>query len=105
MLDGPEATFRVTVRGRFAALSDQARAYLVGARAEHDIFKSAYTAEGTFTYDDRIDFFNLRYEMRAADADAASVIGLDEAAAFLGTMKFAYRDLKVNAVDMSAIWA
>ena len=62
---------RVTVRGRFHQLTDEARRYLVTAQPEHDIFVSAFTAEGTFTYDERIAFFNLRYEIRGADDDAA----------------------------------
>ncbi|CAB4886542.1 unannotated protein [freshwater metagenome] len=100
--------YRVTVRGRFGALSDEARRYLVGAQGEHDILVSAYTPEGTFTYDARIDFFNLRYEVRVGGADphtVASNQALGEAATFLRTMGFTHRDLKVTVVDMSAIMA
>jgi hypothetical protein len=100
--------FRVTVRGRFGDLSQAVRRYLVSAQAEHDIFLSGYTAEGTFTYDARIDFFNLRYEVRV-DGDrpdeSASGHALREAETFLRTMQFDYRDLKVSVVDMSAMWA
>lgn len=99
-----DRTFRVTVRGRFHELSERSRAYLESARAEHDIFVSAYTPEGSLTYDDRIDFFNLRYECRADDADAAGVESLEEAERFLTTMKFGYRDLRVDVVDLSAMW-
>jgi hypothetical protein len=97
-------TFRVTIRGRFHELSDHASAYLQRARAEHDIFESAYTPEGSLTYDDRIDFFNLRYECRAGDHDAAAVECLEEAERFLDTMQFGYRDLRVNVVDLTAMW-
>lgn len=99
--------FRVTVRGRFDALSEQARAYLVAGKDEHSIFLSGYTEEGTFTYDERIDFFNLRYEVRLGGADAATTAGehaRDEARTFLRTMGFGHRDLKVEVVDMSAMW-
>jgi hypothetical protein len=95
---------RVTVRGRFRNLDERARQYLVRAQPEHDIFVAAYTAEGTFTYDDRIQFFNLRYEVRAASADDAAVAGELEAEAFLRTMGFGHGDLKVDVVDVSAIW-
>lgn len=108
LLVGDERVFRVTVRGRFHELTESARRYLVGAQVEHDIFVSAYTPEGTFTYDARIDFFNLRYELRVggeAPADDAGVLALAEAEAFLRTMGFGCRDLKVEVVDMSAIWA
>ena len=99
-----ERTFRVTVRGRFHELSERSRAYLQGARAEHDIFVSAYTQEGSLTYDDRIDFFNLRYECRASDSDSAAIECLEEAERFLATMQFTHRDLRVNVVDLSAMW-
>jgi len=99
-----ERVHRVTVRGRFRDLDDKARQYLVRAQPEHDVFVSAFTPEGTFTYDDRIQFFNLRYEVRAADSDEAAVVGEVEAEAFLRTMGFGHGDLKVDVVDVSAIW-
>ena len=103
-----ERVFRVTVRGQFADLTDEARRYLSGAQAEHDIFVSAYTPEGTFTYDSRILFFNLRYELRSAAADAStqvSAAALKEAELFLRTMKFGHKKLRVTEVaDATAIW-
>ena len=106
--DAGDRVFRVTVRGRFRDLSDEARRYLVGAQAEHDIFQSAYSSEGTFTYDAKIDFFNLRYETRPGGAnpdESAAAHGLREAETFLRTLRLGYRDLKVDVVDMSAVWA
>jgi hypothetical protein len=104
-----ERVYRVTVRGRFGELTDQARRYLTGAQAEHDLFVSAYTVEGTFTYDTRIAFFNLRYEVRLPSAtateQAAGERGLAEAEAFLRTMGFPHRGLKVGVVDATAMWA
>ena len=100
--------FRVTVRGQFHHLTDQARRYLAGAQAEHDIFLSAYTAEGTFTYDTRLQFFNLRYEVRLpSDAPAAEAGegGLREAGEFLRTMGFGHHRLKVDVVDTSTMTA
>jgi hypothetical protein len=96
---------RVTVRGRFHLLADEARRYLVQAQPEHDIFKSGYTTEGTFTYDERIAFFNLRYEVRgAADDEAAGAAGLREAELFLRTMGFGFRRLTVDVVNATALW-
>jgi hypothetical protein len=102
--DEQERVHRVTVRGRFRELGEASRQYLVRSKAEHDIFVSAYTPEGTFTYDERIQFFNLRYEVRAASADDAAVAGEVEAETFLRTMGFGHGDLKVDVVDVSAIW-
>jgi len=99
-----DRVYRVTVRGRFHELRDEARRQLASARAEHDIFRSAYTPEGTLTYDARIDFFNLRYEVRAASADDAATHALVEADTFLRTMRYGARDLRPNVVDVSAIW-
>jgi hypothetical protein len=100
-----ERVHRVTVRGRFHQLSDEARRYLAQAQPEHDVFVSAFTAEGTFTYDERIAFFNLRYEVRGADDDAdAGARGLVEAEQFLRTMKFGHQGLRVDVVDAGAIW-
>ncbi|HQZ33022.1 MAG TPA: DUF6204 family protein [Ilumatobacteraceae bacterium] len=107
MIEQSPRVFRVTVRGRFALLSDPAHRYLAAAQQEHDIFTSAYTPEGTFTYDAKLDFFNLRYEIRSSadqPADDAAQRGMDEASLFLGTMKFGYRDLRVDVVDMTAMW-
>lgn len=101
-----ETVYRVTVRGRFDGLDDATRAYLAREQSEHDIFKSAYTAEGTFTYDERILFFNLRYEVRTADgADEAEAIGRHEAESFLRTLGYGYTGLKVTTVDTSAMWS
>ena len=100
-----DTVYRVTVRGRFAGLDERTRAYLVREQPEHDIFKSAYTTEGTFTYDTDIRFFNLRYEGRTAKgADEAGTIGLTEAEAFLRTLGYGFEKLKVNVVDTSAMW-
>lgn len=109
-MDQPQAVrvYRVTVRGRFADMREAARQYLVDAIEEHSIFKSAFTSEGTFVYDEAIDFFSLRYEVRIpggpeGSEDAAS-IGTREAEAFLATMGFGYRNLKVSVFDVSAVW-
>lgn len=96
---------RVTVRGRFHSLGERERRYLAAAQPEHDIFVSAYTEEGTFTYDDRISFFNLRYEVRGAGDDAAAgAQGLAEAEQFLRTMGFGHKGLRTDVVDVTAVW-
>jgi len=99
------STYRVTVRGRFGTMAESARAHLERHVDEHDIFESAYTAEGTFTYDRRIDFFNLRYEVNVdADSESAGERGRLEAESFLAIMGFTHRGLKVTVVDMAEVW-
>ena len=76
------------------------------SQADHDIFLSAYTPEGTFTYDAAIAFFNLRYELRTSGPDAAELVeleALDEAERFLATMGFTAKNLRANVVDMSTM--
>ncbi|MBU3690157.1 MAG: hypothetical protein B7C54_03710 [Acidimicrobiales bacterium mtb01] len=99
------SVFRVTVRGRFVDLSPEARASLAREVDHHDIFKSAFTPEGTFTYDDKILFFNLRYEVRTSNGeDAAREAGQREAELFLRTLGYGHSDLKVTASNVSDVW-
>jgi hypothetical protein len=99
-----KSVFRVTVRGQFIDLSDEARKYLVKVEAEHDLFVSAYTPEGTLSYDERILFFNLRYEVHSETEEDALTQALSEAEQFLNTMNFTHKPLKANAVDVSQTW-
>jgi hypothetical protein len=80
-----EHIFRVTVRGRFYDLSPHAPASLAHALDEHDVSRAAYTREGTRTFDRRLDFFSLRYELRCRGerpADLAVDLGLHRAEEF-----------------------
>ena len=100
--------FRVTVRGRFSALSGPQRAFLVEALDDHHVTKSAYTAEGTFTYDSNIYSFSLRFEIRVEGEhpdDLAGELGLQQAETFLRTLGIGYQHLKVTTTDMESMWA
>jgi len=100
-----QRVYRVTARGRFKDLSEQAHSYLVRQQPDHDIFKSAYTAEGTFTYDEKIQFFNLRYEIRTSEGEEdATRIGEKEAALFLRTLGYSSHKLKITVANVSAMW-
>ena len=69
------------------------------------MFKSAFTPEGTFTFDERIQFFNFRYELRTAEGDAAAgALALAETTNFLSTLGLPHKGLKADVVDVSAIW-
>ena len=100
-----DSIYRVTARGRFKDLNEQAHAYLVRQQPDHDIFKSAYTAEGTFTYDEKIQFFNLRYEVRTSEGEGdAARIGENEATLFLRTLGYSSHKLKITVANVSAMW-
>lgn len=106
---GAEQVYRITVRGRFHQLTDAARRQLAANVAEHEIFRSAFTREGTFVYDERLQFFNLRYEVRV-DAtepeplELAGMLALTEAETFLRTMRYGYTGLRVTAHDVTDLW-
>lgn len=106
--------YRVVVRGHFADLDDQTRAALLAEADEHSIFRSSFTADGTFTYDERLVAFNLRYEARVPD-DAATADGLDpavvaadeakaRAAAWLTSVGIGHKHLRATAADMADLW-
>ena len=112
--------YRVVVRGMFAELDADTSAGLRATAAEHDIFVAAYTAAGSFTYDDRLQAFSFRYEMRvrseddrsAADDGAAGgedeetvlARSLELAAAYLVERGIGFKRLRSNATDMADLW-
>jgi hypothetical protein len=104
---GEQYIFRVTVRGRFAEMSESQRISLIAALDDHHVTGAAYTGEGTLTYDARLDSFSLRYEIRTAaehPEEASAELGMHEAERFLRTLGIGYRDLKVTTTDMRAMW-
>jgi hypothetical protein len=81
------------------------KARLVHDLDDHDIFKSSFSLEGSFTYDHKVDFFNFRIEVQTPDgSEAAGNIGLKETERFLSTLGIAHKGLKVNVFDASAVW-
>jgi Family of unknown function (DUF6204) len=53
-------TYRVIVRGVFDGLDDDRRAWLRDRAAAHDLFASAFTEEGSTTYDGALAAFSHR---------------------------------------------
>ncbi len=100
--------YRATVRGRFGDLDDATRATLLAEAAEHETLVAArFTPAGTFVYDERLQFFSFRFEMReTGDDHAVDVIVHAEAAAAaaLDAAGIAWRDLRVTARDMADVW-
>lgn len=101
---------RVVVRGQFADLDDDVRAALVVEAAAHDIFRSGFTADGTFTYDERLVAFNLRYEVREpddtppGDTDRVAAETMDRASAWLTSVGIGHKHLRATASDQSTMW-
>ena len=100
-----ERTFRVTVRGSFDALTDDQRATLLAAAAEHDVLNAAFTAEGRLTYDVAMrPFFTFRYlehGEREEDVVAAGERAQAKAEQWLAERGYGYKRLKVSAEDMA----
>lgn len=109
--------FRVVVRGMFADLSDEARQRLSAEADQHDIFLSSYTADGTFTYEPRLDAFSFRYEVREVSESSASdgsapvdvearVLARAEAAAvqYLASNGIGFKRLRSTATNMADMW-
>ena len=103
--------FRVVVRGHFHDLDEEQRAVLVAEADNYEIFKSAYTADGTLTYEPNLVAFSFRYEMRSSDELAAEAedrvidAALGKARASLDVMGVGYRHLRATATDMASVWS
>jgi hypothetical protein len=102
-------TYRVHVSGQFTALTPAVRAQLRAEQADHDVFGSAFTPQGTFTYAPSLTRFTLRYllevsEESAAQADeAAAVEGELLASACLAARGIGYKPLTISAVCMQDV--
>ncbi|MEV6631086.1 DUF6204 family protein [Actinoplanes sp. NPDC051470] len=97
-------TIRVTVRGAFADLTDDQRAALVADQASHDYLHTTYTPEGHLTYDLTVrPSFAFRFALSAEDAAAAATEAELAAIGWLEERGYAYKHLKVQAVDMAEV--
>ncbi|QXC59255.1 hypothetical protein KSP35_12645 [Aquihabitans sp. G128] len=103
--------YRAVVRGQFHDLTPEARATLAAEAEDHTVFRSAFTPEGTLTYDERLHFFNVRHELRERGDDgpgALAAAATERALALvrerLDARGFGYKDLKVTLTDMASVW-
>lgn len=106
--------YRVTVRGFFADLDDDARERLLAEADEHDALQAAFTESGTFTYGRALDAFSFRYQLRIDldDGDdrvvadvAAEQAGLARATATLAGAGLTAKRLRSTASNMADVWA
>ncbi|WP_017593065.1 DUF6204 family protein [Nocardiopsis potens] len=99
-------TYRATVRGRFDGLGEEARAALLAAADEHDMYSAAFTEAGTLTYDRALSWFSFRCEVRVSPEEGAEAA--EERAGALARRSVAafgagHRDLRCDLVDMDQI--
>ncbi len=107
--------FRAVVRGHFSGLDDATSAALIEVGDEHTYFDSAFTADGTFTYDNQLVAFNLRYEMRfvpddptdpddTVTAPEVEAAAMERATAWLDSKGYGHRSVTVSVTDMASMW-
>ena len=107
--------YRAVVRGHFSNLDDAMRKALIADADIHTYFDSAFTPDGTFTYDKPLVAFNLRYEMRfvpddPSDPDDAVTVteveaaAMERATAWLDAQGYGRRNLTVSVTDMASMW-
>lgn len=104
-------SYRVTVRGRFQALTDEQRRVLRDEASEHDALDAAFTEEGTFTYDDFLSAFSFRSlvvddapEPEVATANARTAAEL-AAVEYLASKGLGYGDLRVESTSVDDVKA
>jgi Family of unknown function (DUF6204) len=102
-------TYRVVVRGVFDGLDDDHRATLRAQLAEHDVFVSAFTEDGTLTYDERLSAFSHRVVVRVdsgpdeeSDAALAGELSALEALDRLGVGSRRLRAAVTSVDDLEA---
>ena len=107
--------YRAVVRGHFSDLDDATRRALVEVADEHTYFDSAFTSDGTFTYDEGLVAFNLRYEMRFVPADPSDpadtvteqeveTAAMERASGWLESKAYGHKHLTVSVTDMASMW-
>jgi len=97
--------FRIVVRGSFDRLDEQQRAALLADADQHDVFRAAFTPEGTLSYDLAArPFFTFRFcdSGETADDLAVATARAEEAArAWLDQRGYGYKNLTAVAEDLS----
>lgn len=96
--------YRVIVRGRFVGLDDDARARLTADLDRHAGLPEGFTTEGTLTYDARLDFFTLRYEVRTTDDEDVEEVATARATEDLRRSGLPHGPLTIRATDMATVW-
>ena len=100
--------FRVVVRGQFADLDEAQRGALLDRAGEHSYLKSAFTKDGTLTYDEQLVAFNFRYEVRHGEPvpDEATIgaTSIERATTTLRGMGLTAKHLRFTVTDMATIW-
>jgi hypothetical protein len=109
--DAAVQIFRVIVRGRFDGLDPAQREQLqMGLDDGANLDAYAFSRTGQLAYDQRIDFFSFRVEIRVPDdapGDPRETAHSDAevlATAHLAGRGLAGKDLRVTSQNMADVW-
>ncbi|MEU7041580.1 DUF6204 family protein [Streptomyces varsoviensis] len=98
-------TFRITVRGAFADLTDDQRAELLARAEEHDMLRAAFTPEGHLSYDlatrPAFTFRFLDSGEEEEDILEATERAEEAATAWLAERGYGHTPLRSSAEDLS----
>lgn len=98
-----EHTYRVLVRGRFTDLDAASRERLQAAAAQHDMINGGFTDQGALSYDQALDFFTYRVELRAEVEPGDKAVcdrGLALASSAVEKLGVDFRDMRAAATDL-----
>lgn len=99
-----ERTYRMTVHGRFVALTAQQKERLRAEQHDHGIFSARFSPEGCFLYGPELVGYQFRYEVKVDeespdDAELyASMRAEEQAQRDAETRGFAGRIVRITAV-------
>jgi hypothetical protein len=100
-------TYRVIVRGFFDGVDDDQRARLRAQLAAHDLFDSAFTPEGTLSYDGTLSPFSHRVVVQVdageGEEDDAHTTGQLSAMACLEGLGVGWRNLRSSVTCMDDV--
>lgn len=101
--------YRSVVRGQFDKPDDATRSLLLQRQDDHHYLKSAFTKQGTLTYDHQLVAFNVRFEIRRKDdenndEDTLKQLALETAAELLDAYGYPHKKLRASITDMADMW-
>ncbi|WP_418959992.1 DUF6204 family protein [Streptomyces tritici] len=99
-------TYRVIVRGRWDALSEESRARLLAEADDHGLAAMRFTEEGTLAYDRALRHFSYRVVVRSDAEDGeemAAALAEDRVESALKALGHGYRELRSTVTDLDTM--
>ncbi|MEV0368778.1 DUF6204 family protein [Streptomyces sp. NPDC050636] len=99
-------TYRVIVRGKWDALTEESRGTLLAEVDDHGLSQMQFTPEGSLAYEAALKSFTYRYVIVSDAADGeemAAALAEDKAETALTAAGHGYRELRSTATDMDTM--